>query len=167
MVVSRNTEIYILLLLPPGDPVRGAGVLAGGGAAGLAGAATTLDQAQLEREQDRRGEQRKKTRQIKVFLEIYRYLIYFEIICFQSFSVFYFLIIKTCLLQNLTQSHTNQSQTMRKLNPMNRPRTPPQSATRDPNVKASSSFRTRTDVLANTIDNNVMLPLITSRSSRI
>ena len=30
---------------------------------------------------------------------------------------------------------------MRKLNPMKRPRTPPQSATRDPNEKASSSLR--------------------------
>ena len=58
--------------------MRGAGVLAGGGAAGLAGAALALDQAKLETgDQDRRGEQRKKTRQIKVFLEIYRYLIYF------------------------------------------------------------------------------------------
>ena len=39
---------------------------------------------------------------------------------------------------------TIQSQTMRKLNPMNRPSTPPQSATRKPNEKASSSFKTCT-----------------------
>ena len=47
--------------------MRCAGVLAGGGAAGLAGAAHALDQTQLETDQDRRGEQRKKNRQIKVF----------------------------------------------------------------------------------------------------
>ena len=44
--------------------MRCAGVLAGGGAAGLAGPAHTLDQAELEREQDRRGEQRKKISQV-------------------------------------------------------------------------------------------------------
>ena len=77
ILTHRVSFDRLLLLLLPGDPVRGAGVLAGGGAAGLAGAALALDQAELEREQDRRGEQRKKTRQIKVFLEIYRYLIYF------------------------------------------------------------------------------------------
>ena len=45
--------------------MRGAGVLAGGGAAGLAGAALALDQAQLETgDQDRRGVQRKKISQV-------------------------------------------------------------------------------------------------------
>ena len=63
--------LYLLLLLP-GDPVRRVGVLAGGGAAGLAGAALALDQAELETgDQDRRKEQRKKNRQIKVFFGKY------------------------------------------------------------------------------------------------
>ena len=51
--------------------MRRAGVLAGGGAAGLAGAALALDPAQLERDQDNWGEQRKKNRQIKVFFGKY------------------------------------------------------------------------------------------------
>ena len=52
--------------------MRGAGVLAGGGAAGLAGAALALDQAELETgDQDRTGEQRKENRKIKVFFGKY------------------------------------------------------------------------------------------------
>ena len=68
ILTHRVSFDRLLLLLLPGDPVRGAGVLAGGGAAGLAGAALALDQAQLETgDQDRTGEQRKEYRKIKVF----------------------------------------------------------------------------------------------------
>ena len=42
-----------------------------------------------------------------------------------------------------------QSQIMRKLNPMNRPSTPPQSATREPNGKDFSSVKTSTESLRN------------------
>ena len=48
-----------------------------------------------------------------------------------------------------SQIHTMQSQTMRKLNPMNIPRMPPQSATREENGKASSSLYTWRNLLEN------------------
>ena len=65
ILTHRVSFDRLLLLLLPGDPVRGAGVLAGGGAAGLAGAALALDQAQLETgDQDRRGVKRKKISQV-------------------------------------------------------------------------------------------------------
>ena len=53
---------------------------------------------------------------------------------------------------------TIQSQTMRKLNPMNRPSTPPQSATREPNEKASSSFKTCTG--EEYINHNIVPPCL-------
>ena len=73
-LVSGGVQKYrnIYLLLPPGDPVWCTGILAGGGAAGLAGAALALDQAELETgDQDRTGEQRKENRKIKVFFGKY------------------------------------------------------------------------------------------------
>ena len=56
-------------------------------------------------------------------------------------------------------AHRTTSQTIMKLNPMKRPSTPPQSATRLPKEKASSSFRTCTDLEANNIHSPVP-PLI-------
>ena len=46
------------------------------------------------------------------------------------------------LLQNLSTPHMIQSNTMRKLNPMKSPNTPPTSATRERAGQASTSFRT-------------------------
>ena len=56
-------------------------------------------------------------------------------------------------------AHRNMSQTIIKLKPMKSPSTPPQSATRLPKEKASSSLRTCTDLEANNIYNPVP-PLI-------
>ena len=50
-------------------------------------------------------------------------------------------------MTNLSVIHIIQSHIIRKLNPMKRPSTPPQSATRDWKENASSSLRTCTDRL--------------------
>ena len=79
---------------------------------------------------------------------------------------FYFFVPLTRRYLRCSVAKTIQSQTMRKLNPMNRPRTPPQSATRDPKEKASTSLWTRIDLLVNAISNLVSLTvgLINGRS---
>ena len=58
-----------------------------------------------------------------------------------------------------------QSHIIIKLNPMNNPRTPPQSATRERKGYASASFRTSIVGLANVKANNVPSVGITVRSS--
>ena len=60
---------------------------------------------------------------------------------------------------------TTQSHIIIKLNPMNNPRTPPQSATRERNEYASASFRTSIVGLANIKANTVPSLGITVGSS--
>ena len=91
--------------------------------------------------------------QFKITYILYRVDIYFFIELH-----FYFLHHLTFTFKTLFK-RMNHSQTIIKLNPMNSPRTPPQSATIEPNENASSSFWICIELLENAIFNQVLFTI--------